>query len=409
MKTNKLKLTLLFGLITALVLLNPSSALAAEQQGFMQKVGSFFGQIKQQVTQKYLQITPGDKNGKLVLQQAVKSSENLKTSNLEMSLGSTLLKEDKELGTFSLNVEGPFKIDGLVQERVEQEMNINGELGIEETSFNLNVDLKQDGQDMYVKLNQVPAVPLIDTNQLKNQWLYFKLNKGQEKSDQDQLTQEQQEQIMTAVADFIKRAEVGPAKKSELKGQKVFQIDIKLDKEEVKQLLLEVDQIVNADKPKTDRIDQEELNEMFETLTTPEITMAVNQNNFYFSHLGFETSFQRKDKLDQGQQLQALETQGSMFEALTTEQANIQLDLYLSDFNHSVNFVVPENYDDGQKKIEEALQLETMMQGMMGPQQSPDQFPSELFQPSPGTSGENIEFSPEEMEQYQQLQQQYQQ
>src|SRR5258708_7158220 len=136
--------------------------------------GNIFQQISQTIsnglTRVYL-LLPGDKPGDVVMSQTASSLQNLKSAQVNAVFSATLFNDDTEAANLKLTESGPVKVQNIYNtSSIKQSMNLAVQATMQGVSLQGNVDVKTNGQTIYLKINEVPPLPF-DLSNLKGKWL----------------------------------------------------------------------------------------------------------------------------------------------------------------------------------------------------------------------------------------------
>lgn len=349
---------------------------------------SFTSKISQSLTRFYLRTFPGQKDGTAVLKQSLLASQNIKTFYLSTNLGVEATDDSQgSLASLGLTVAGQFNSqEALENGEVQQDLKVAGEIKQDGTSMAVDVDLKQENKDtLYVKVNQLPAIPFLDTTKIKNQWLKFVSPATEEAAAEPtvELSADKIAQLEQLTMDLLSSSAVSPAVKTEANGQKVFQVTVTITDPALITYLVAVDQLfATADSPAT--LDSGSLQDTLNRISDLEFTMLVDRSTFYPVQVEAKTSLDLATMIKEEESLAAGSTSDSAADSdlasplssmeqmpganflTSASKLTFSIKGEFSRFDEPINFEAPANALDGEEILKEAMQsyFSQMMPGL---------------------------------------------
>lgn len=330
---------------------------AAPASAFTNPLTKFTSGIKQKVDRFYLQYLPGDKPGEMVLQQSAATMENAKTMQVKAELsGKVDASEGEEMGSGKVRFAGPVQVDQPSDPlSAKQDFTMEGELTMGGTTLKASADFKQDGQDMYIKINVLPVLPFFDATKLKGQWLKMPLNELEKTKKAEDLTAEEKARLVQAGEQLLKNSQISKAKKENKNGQNVYVVEIGVPDEAIIKYMESAAAITALDAEPTTVDSKQSLADGLAAMDDIKAVVWVDQKSFFITHVELPISVD----LAKIQSVQTEETAGAALSPFGTTakpgKMTGALTMDFSEFNQPVNFEVPADA----RNFQEAL-LETM-------------------------------------------------
>ncbi len=336
--------TLLIGITTlSLVIATPAHA-ANPFSNFTSKLRDRFEELTLKL--------PGNKPGLKVLEESFEEMEDIKSFTFDMNAYVDLQAQGQSQAEVTLDVVGPIEVKEVYNpEETKQDFNIKGELTMQGTTLKADADMKMDGQTMYFKLNQIPALPLpIDINQLKGQWLKSEIESTQK--TRTEVTEEQEEELRQAFIELMKQSEISEATKEEKDGNKVFVVTAVMPDEALLTYINKVVKVMQTDDAMS--YDEATIKDALDQLDPIQIEMWVDRGSLYTTHTATQIVFKPEQKESLTAQQKATMGPLAMFSELDTIVVDITMDM--KDFDKPINFEVPSDARDAEEVMQEIVQ-----------------------------------------------------
>jgi hypothetical protein len=344
-------LVVLFSVATA----SPTYAAENPFQKFFASVSNSF--------QRLTLLLPGDKDGKIVMNQAVQANQKLKSANVQAVMTFDLQKQDNSIANVKVNLDGPFEMNSPSDpSSYKQALHTAATFSMEGTSLSADADLKVTKDFLYFKLNQVPAVPLFDLSSLKGKWLKTE-NKPTESSTS--LSADQQQRMKDATTKLFMDAHYGSAKKETKNGVGVYVLDVTLPKQSVVEYIKTVNEIQKENSkdvsPQMEADEQkstDSLNKAIDNIGDLTATLWVDRSSFYLTHMDLPITYlvEKKDKSADSAAGGSMTGSGSPLAALDeVDKVKMLFTIDLKDFNQSVSFEEPQDAQDAKEAFQDMM------------------------------------------------------
>ena len=308
----------MFGLVFGLVVFGSAASPVA---AFENPIISWWGQLQNKAERMYLRL-PGEKSGQSVLRQSFLASSGVESFQVEAEAVVDFESESAELASMSLRALGSVEI-GQNKSINRQEINLSGEMNVEGTSYNLDVDLKQDHGTRYFRVNQMPVVPFFDLTQIRGEWLSLPASDDPEESGD--LTSEQKATMNQTVANLIQKSEVSKA----LKQDDLFRVEVKLSKDAI----IDFGREMGENNQSVDKLRQN-----LDSVGDINLVVEVDSKSFYPRHISLPI------EVDPNQVSVALQVFGLPVSSLDGVKFVLSLDF--SEYNQPVSFEIPQETRD---------------------------------------------------------------
>lgn len=334
---------------------------------------NIFQQIQQGITTRfqriYLQLIPGNKPGKMVLQQMGAATQNVKSFSSRTDVSVKLMGEGSELGTASVTATGPTVVTDLWNPKTyQQEAAITGSLSYAGATMDLAANTKLVDGVSYLQLRQLPELGGIRTDSLLNTWVRFEQATAAASLDQEAL-----EKTQTAFYNMLNASEVSDANVEQKDGNDVYVFTAKLSKPAVAEYITAV---------RTAQGQAAELSEAQEALENVgdiTVTFWVDKRTFYPRHveLPLQITVEPKDLEQMGQT--KLPTQLAPSDL---QNVDVKITTDMTQHNESFTITAPENAENSQVFITRILSL--IMPGL--PSMNLPSVPAGYRPPTVGTT-----------------------
>jgi hypothetical protein len=336
------------GTVLTVILFSATVRPAFAAENIFQK---FTNSIQSRFERLYLML-PGEKSGQAVLNETTNAMQNLKTAQVNASITADLLQQGKSLANAKFMVKGPVKMGASYDPKSYQtDANVSGEVSMEGTTYKGNVDLKIDGETLYFKLNEIPALPFLSLGDLKEQWL-----KTENKMSEKEVTQtmENQEKNKEAFTKLVKSSQIGSAKKETRDGHKVFVVTVTTPKAALKQY---IDDVKETSTQNVEKDAKELMNwdKQLDQLSDLQSTVIVDANSFYLREYDLPFVFTPEQKAEADAQDRAMMTSSLIPGADKVDQVKVQVTMKMDQFNEPINFTVPTDAQDAQSAFQKAM------------------------------------------------------
>lgn len=339
---------------TLLVGLTPSPARAFELGNVFSSITSSFQQRMQRV---YLAL-PGNKSGEAVVQQSFLAMEQVETLKSDTKMTATLQKDNQDLLNFNLSLVGPVKTTDVYDPSTyQQEMKVVGSLTVEGTTLAADADLKMDGSTVYLKFNQIPAMPFLPAAELKDQWL--KMDSTQEAIEPDMaeskdgLTDEQKNQLKELSIEFVKDVELSDARRETVDGVKAFVVDAVVSPELVKEYLTKAAQIEGRSTQEVEEM-VTDLDKALALVGEIKAVMVIDRSTFYMTKFELPLAFDLT-KIDPATATELNAQVVPLGDAAEADTLKLSLISSFSEFNKPIEFSVPTDARDASEVFSEAM------------------------------------------------------
>jgi hypothetical protein len=344
---------------------------ATPASAFTNPLSKFTSGVKQKADRFYLQYLPGDKPGEMVLQQSAAAMEDVKTMQIQAEVAGKVDSTDgQEMGNGKMSFSGPMEVDQPTDPlSAKQDFTMQGEVSMGGTTLKASADFKQDGKDMYVKINVLPVLPFFDATKLKGQWLKMPLDESSTNKKVDELTAEEKEKLTQAGERLIKDSQVSKAKKEKKNGQDVYVVEISIPDSAIIQYMDTATE-VTATEDQTAEVktnSKKSLEEGLKAMDDIKASIWVDQKSFYMTHLDLPLVVDLA-------KLQATQSEGSDELATTPFGGSAQpgkmtgsMSMNFSDFNKPVTFEVPTDAKDFQQALMETMTVPGLDSSFVNP------------------------------------------
>ncbi len=295
-----------------------------------------FKDIKEKVsdglTSLYLKL-PGSKPGDVVLRESIEAMEEV--SSLDSKTEVELIMKDQdemETGNINLVISGTSAFDDVYNpDSLKQDVNIDGSFEVEGIGMSANVDLKTDGETLYFKVNQLPALPFFDTKAIQDKWF---ITRAQEETavDSTDASLENEEELKQAWIEFRDGVDIGQAEKQDLDGVGVFYLQVKMSDEVLKDYIVSTAQIEGGesfDREKTEK----EVQGVLDAMDDINVELWIDRSTYYMR----KVSFQTKVNLTEIEDFDTSQVDPQMLSIM-----EVQAITTMDKFNDEFEFVVPE-------------------------------------------------------------------
>ena len=331
-------------LLIGIVLITPPAALA-QSPGFLQ---NFVNQFQQRWDRFFLRL-PGNKSGIKVLQQSLLAMGSAQSFKLSGHVQIDTTTPEMGNSRLELTVTGPVMVKDIYDpSSAQQDLKITGKISAEGTSLEGDIDLKIDGRRMFVKLNQLPALPFlpIPTTELKDQWILFeKTETADDQSAIDSpISPEDRAQLQAIYQQLLKASRISTARKETVDGQRVFIIEVVIPDEALVQYFKSLADLGSVNQKMTEvekTAAAENINRALATLDELKIIFQVRRDDFYLTAIDLSLVMNASQLQD------LLKSEAGAISPLTAGQVgnlSIQLGLKLTDYNQPVEFNLPSDY-----------------------------------------------------------------
>jgi hypothetical protein len=363
------KFLLTLSLIATVSLLLPSPAFAAENG-----IQKFFSSVTTSISnsvQRLSLLLPGDKNGKIVINQAAQASQNIKSAFVNSEMIFDLQEKETSLANIKLDISGPFEMNTVYDSNAyKQELHALGVVTMQGTTLTADADFKLTKDFIYFKLNQVPAVPVFDFTPIKGKWLKTENGKPASAATTDEstppLNTDQEQRMKDALTQLLTEAQYSSAKKETKNSRPVYVLDVTLSKEAILDYAKTVIQIqqenaqTDAAKMEADQKQVESsLAKLLDNASELKATLWVDRSSFYITHIDVPIVFTvpAEQKNEDSVAVSALVGGSSPLAALDkVDKVKMTLTTDLKDFNQPIQFSEPTDAQDAKEAF----------QGLMG-------------------------------------------
>jgi hypothetical protein len=319
-------------------------AFAAEN--IFQKIGD---SLQSRFTRIYLML-PGEKSGQSVLNEATTAMQNVKTSVVDATITADMMEAGKSQANAKFTVSGPVKIDNAYDPKsYKQDLNFAAEVAMQGTTLKGNADLKIDGESLYFKLNEIPALPYFNLAELKGKWLKTE-NKAAEK--ESSMTAEKQEKAKAAFMKLVKASQIGSAKKETRDGHKVFVVSVTTPKAALKDYILEVRDTTTADIEMGDTL-LTQLDSALDKVGDLNSTIYVDAGSFYVREYDLPLSF--KPDTTEEETSMAKSAANPLASLGKIDEVKLVITVKMDKFNEKIDFVTPSDAQDAKEAFQKAM------------------------------------------------------
>src|SRR5258708_4514 len=159
---------ILFSLAASSLLMLGTATPTFAAENIFQRIGNSISNSFQRL---YL-ILPGDKPGDAVMNQALQASQNLKSADMNTTLTADVMNNDQTLATVKLNLTGPYQLqDPADLQSYREAMNVTAEATMQGTTLRSTADFRMMNKNVYLKINELPALPFFDLSSIQGKWL----------------------------------------------------------------------------------------------------------------------------------------------------------------------------------------------------------------------------------------------
>jgi hypothetical protein len=361
---------------------------------------NFANSFKARLNRLYLQL-PGDKSASAVLDQTVMAMNNLKTA--ETSAGVTVVvlnMQDQEAINAKLNMAGPMEVKDIYDPMTaKQDSKITGELTMQGTTLKGDLDLKLDGETVYINAHQLPVLPYMDLSKIQGQWLKFDTSRMSEAKRREyrEVTIEMRQQMDQAFRELVAKSQLSPARKERQDNHNVFAIEIAMPDSALAEYVDKIAEIEGI--PAEDRTEQQvATKKALDAMADLKVKVWIDRSNYFVRKFEAPLSFDiQKWLVETGSDPSTATATpfGSLSEMKTL---NITLAGTMDRYNQPVSFEVPTEARDFQE-----VMMEVMGPAMMGETVGRGAQPSSLQTMPKIPASELKNLSPEEkkiLEQY---------
>jgi hypothetical protein len=345
-------------------------AVAAPQPAYA--AGNFFQNFTQTVSQKVHRlyfILPGPKSGKDVMAEAIKANENVKSEEMTANVDVDLLKDDQKLANvkfgMSGNVEVPNRDDF---NSFKEALALNGEFSMEGTTVKMGGDVRLLNGVMYMKVNELPALPNFNASDLKGKWMKMQNKNASSKS---QLSQEDLQKLREASNNLVKNAQFTNATKETKNGHSVFVVQATLPKQAIADYVKEISKISSKNSSMT-ATNQEEIDKSLEkfmdNVSEVKATFWVDRGTFNIRHMEAPLTI----TVPNNGSMENENTANNPFSALSglnVVKMNVSVDQ--DKFNQTFTFEEPTDAQDFEEVVSQM-----MMKGMGQPSTGTSEVPT---------------------------------
>jgi hypothetical protein len=314
--------------------------------------------------QRIVLLLPGDKDGKIVMNQAVQASQNLKSATVESVVTLDLQKQETSVANVKINLGGPFEMNAAADpSSLKQSLHVAAVLSMEGTSLTADADVKVTKDFLYFKLNQVPAVPIFDLTSVKGKWLK---TENQPTEQPTSLNADQQQRMKDATTKLLMGAQYSSAKKETKNGKSVYVLDVTLTKQAVTEYtktILEIQKESITDPAARAKADakttEDEVEKMLNNIGDIKATLWIDRSSFFISHMDIPMTYtvEKKEKSEDAQAMTAaLGGSTNPFAALDeVEKIKMSFTIDLKDFNQPVAFEEPTDAQDAKEAFQSMM------------------------------------------------------
>lgn len=394
------KKSLIVSAMTAVVFVGSTQPIFAAENFFQRTQRS----ISNTVDGLYLKL-PGKKPGKLVVKQMSESYKKLKSFESDTTIDIQISGEGQQVGTAQLKLSGPTVVGEFWNPQTyKQEMKVNGNVSFEGTTLSAAAEVKMLDGISYFKITQLPSLPGVNLDQMKNQWVKVDPASQGVNAEETTLTAEQQQKMQAAFLKMLEGSEVSEAKPEKKDNVDVYVVTMTISKPAVVDYIVTATEIQResmknaatteaqkmALENQTPEMTKQSLEKAMEAIGDIRATVWVERKNYYPKHFELPIDV-NLEKVAPGV------SQGSATSP-KVDKLQVKIVADTRKFNESFTITVPEGAEDA----------ETFFQKMMGSSMAPGMVPSSVpssqmnRRPSTGTSElpEMTEYQRMQLEQY---------
>ncbi len=327
---------------------------------------NIFQKFTQSLSSRLERVTlmlPGNKPGSAVMKQAAMASEKLKTAEMNTVMIVDLLKQDKSLANLKLTITGPFEVTDVYNPQTyKQSFAFSGEATMQGTTMRASGDVRMTNDMLYFKINEAPALPFFNFDQINGKWLKTENKKSEEKSNGNSsatLSPDQQAKMKQAYTDLIRKAEFSQAKKETKNGHKVFVVDAVFPKQAVLDYVKAVMEIAKENKGESsedmtaaNEASQKNVEKVMNNVGDIKATVWVDRSSYYVRHVELPLLY----TLEKPAAGKAVTDTSNPFAGLQdAEQVRLSLIMDFDKFDQPVTFEEPKDAQDAQEVFQQMM------------------------------------------------------